>query len=206
VVIRHFVKDITAKKVLDASYWWPTLFKDTHEFCRSCDNYQKIGRLKTKSLAKLVTTFLKEPFMKLDLNFIGPIKPIRRLTGNRYIWAATNNATKWLEAKALRTNIIIVIVRILYEYIRTKFGCFFTIIINQGVHFINDTIKYLTKHFLFKHVSSTTYYPHGIGQGKSTNKVIGRSLTKLVNEKIIDWDEHLSIVLFSYKIAYKVAT
>jgi len=31
-------------------------------------------------------------------------------------------------------------------------------------------------------------------------------LTKLVNEKIIDWDEHLFKFLFTYKTAYKVAT
>jgi hypothetical protein len=31
-------------------------------------------------------------------------------------------------------------------------------------------------------------------------------LTKLVSENITHWDEHLSIVLFSYKFAYKVAT
>jgi hypothetical protein len=30
-------------------------------------------------------------------------------------------------------------------------------------------------------------------------------LTKLVNENRTDWDEHLSIVLFSYITAYKVA-
>jgi hypothetical protein len=35
---KHFVADITAKKILDASYWWPTLFKDIDEFCKSCDN------------------------------------------------------------------------------------------------------------------------------------------------------------------------
>jgi hypothetical protein len=154
VEIRHFVKDIIAKKNLDASYWWPTLFKDIHKFYRSYDSYKKFGGLKTKSLAKLVTTFLEEPFMKLGLDFIGPIKPARRLTENKYIWAATYNATKWVEAKALRTNIVVVIARFLYEYILTKFGYPLTIIINQGVHFINDTIKYLTKHFLFKHVSS----------------------------------------------------
>jgi len=54
-------------------------------------------------------------------------------------------------------------------------------------------------------VSSTTYYPQGNGQAKSTNKVFKTLLTKLLYENKIDWDEHLSMVLFSYKIAYKVA-
>ncbi len=36
---------------------------------------------------------------------------------------------------------------------------------------------------MLKHVSSTTYYPQGNGKTKSTNKVISRLLTKLVNEK-----------------------
>jgi len=31
-------------------------------------------------------------------------------------------------------------------------------------------------------------------------------LTKLVSDNIINWDEHLSTMLFSYIIAYKVAT
>jgi hypothetical protein len=74
------------------------------------------------------------------------------------------------------------------------------------MHFINDTRKHLIEYFLLKHVNSTTYYSQGNGQAEYTNKVIGILLTKLVNEKITDWDEHLSIVLFSYKIAYEVAT
>ncbi len=49
----HFVIDITTKKFLDAGYWWPTLFKDIHNFCRSYDNCQKIGGLKIKSLAQV---------------------------------------------------------------------------------------------------------------------------------------------------------
>ncbi len=66
----HFVIDIITKKILDVGYWWPTIFKDIHEFCRSCDSYQKNRRLKTKSLAKLITTFLKKPFMKWVLDLI----------------------------------------------------------------------------------------------------------------------------------------
>jgi hypothetical protein len=72
---KHFATNIIAKKKLDVKYWWPILFKNTHEFCKSYDNCQKIGGLKTKSLTKLVITILNELFMKWGLNFIGPIKP-----------------------------------------------------------------------------------------------------------------------------------
>jgi hypothetical protein len=65
---------------LDAGYWWPTLFKDSHEFCKTYDSSYKIGGLKTKNLAKLVITLQEEPFMTWGLGFIGPIKPIKRLT------------------------------------------------------------------------------------------------------------------------------
>jgi len=77
---------------------------------------------------------------------------------------AIDYATKWVEAKALRTNNVVVIARFLYEYILTKFGCPLTIVIDQGIHFINDIIKHLIEKFMLKHVNSTTYYPQGNGR------------------------------------------
>jgi len=37
----HFATNIIAKKILDAGYWWPILFEDIHEFCRSYDSCQR---------------------------------------------------------------------------------------------------------------------------------------------------------------------
>ncbi len=74
----------------------------------------------------------------------------------------------------------------MHECILTTFGCPFTIVIDQGVHFINDNIKYLIDHFLMKQMNSTIYYPQGNGQVKSTKKVFGTLLTKLVSENKIN--------------------
>jgi hypothetical protein len=78
----------------------------------------------------LVTTLPKEPFMKWALNFIGTIKPTKRLIGNKYILIVIDYAMKSIEAKALIINITVVTTRFLYEYILTIFGCPLTIVTN----------------------------------------------------------------------------
>ncbi len=96
--------------------------------------------------------------MKRGLDFVGPIKPTWKYAWNKYIFITINYVMKWVETRALRTNIVIITTIFLYECILTKFGCPLTIVTDQEVHFIHHAIKYLTDHFLMKHVSSTTYY------------------------------------------------
>jgi hypothetical protein len=67
----HFATKMTQFFFMDGGYWWPTIYKDVHDCCKSCDACQRIGGLVTQSLAKLVTSFLEEPFMKWGLWFCG---------------------------------------------------------------------------------------------------------------------------------------
>ncbi|XP_022863098.1 uncharacterized protein LOC111383252 [Olea europaea var. sylvestris] len=57
----HFDPTKTAANVLHYGFFWPTLFKDCHNFCRSCDKCQ---RTKTKALptndARVVVDFIKK--------------------------------------------------------------------------------------------------------------------------------------------------
>ncbi|GJR39406.1 reverse transcriptase domain-containing protein [Tanacetum coccineum] len=41
----HHGANLTAKKVFDAGFFWPTIYKDAHELVKNCDSCQRQGKI-----------------------------------------------------------------------------------------------------------------------------------------------------------------
>jgi len=41
----HFSSRKTTGKILQSGFYWPTMFKDSHAFCKTCENCQKLGSI-----------------------------------------------------------------------------------------------------------------------------------------------------------------
>ncbi len=58
----HFATKVMQRKILDVGYWWPTLYIDVNDYCKSYDACHITRGLVTQSLAKLITSLLEEPW------------------------------------------------------------------------------------------------------------------------------------------------
>ncbi|XP_022842933.1 uncharacterized protein LOC111366400 [Olea europaea var. sylvestris] len=130
----HFGPTKIAAKVLQCGFFSPTLFKDCHSFCRSCDKCQRIGNILARHKRPLNNILEVEIFDFWVVDFMGPFPSSYN---NRYILVAVDYASKWVEAKALPTNDARVVVDFIKKHIFDRYRSPRAITSDGGTHFHN---------------------------------------------------------------------
>ena len=110
----HFSARKTIDKILQAGFYWPTLFKDCFDFCKTCAQCQQLGGIIKRNMMPLTPILIIEIFDCWGLDFMGPFPPS---CGYLYILLAVDYVSKWVEAIPTRTNDHKVVLKFLKEYI-----------------------------------------------------------------------------------------
>ncbi|GKA62934.1 reverse transcriptase domain-containing protein [Tanacetum coccineum] len=97
----HYGPNITAKKVLDSGFYWPTIIKEAHTLVRLCEACQKTGNISKRDEIPLNNIQVCEIFDIWGIDFIGPFPKSYKF---EYILVAVDYVSKWAEAQALSTN------------------------------------------------------------------------------------------------------
>jgi transposase InsO family protein len=196
----HFGANKTASKVLQCGLYWPTLFKDAHEFVRSCDACQRSGNMSKRHEMPATNIIEVELFDCWGIDFMGLFPSSY---GNQYILVAVDYVSKWVEAVALPTNDSKVVVKFLRKNIFTRFGTPRAIISDGGSHFCNRTFEALLSKYGVRHKVSTPYHPQTSGQVEVSNREIKKILERTVNASRKDWSAKLDDALWAYRTAFK---
>ncbi|GJR70296.1 reverse transcriptase domain-containing protein [Tanacetum coccineum] len=141
----HHGANLTAKKVFDAGFFWPTIYKDAHELVKNCDSCQRQGKILQRDEMPQNSIQVCEIFDVWGIDFMGPFPSSR---GNKYILVAVDYLSKWVEAKALPTNDARVVCKFL-KSLFARFGAPRAIISDRGTHVCNDQFAKALKHANF---------------------------------------------------------
>ncbi|KAM2246078.1 hypothetical protein ACFXTI_006934 [Malus domestica] len=173
---------------------------DARTFCMSCDRCQRTGNIGPKQQMPQTPIFSVEIFDVWGIDFMGPFPPSFGFT---YILLAVDYVSKWVEAKATRTNDSKVVADFVKTNIFARFGMPRVLISDGGSHFCNRTIEALLKKYTVTHKVSTPYHPQTNRQAEVSNREIKQILEKTVGPSKRDWSLRLDDALWAYRTAYK---
>nr|GEY55674.1 reverse transcriptase domain-containing protein [Tanacetum cinerariifolium] len=220
----HHGANLTAKKVFDVGFFWPTIYKDAHEFVKNCDSCQRQEKISQRDEIPQNSIQVCEIFDVWGIDFMGPFPSSR---GNKYILVAVDYLSKWVEAKALPTNDARVVCKFL-KSLFARFGSPRAIISDRGTHFCNDQfakamLKYGVTHRLstvyhpqtsgqvevmlkyrVTHRLSTAYHPQTSGQVEVSNRGLKINLKRTIGENCASWSDKLDDALWAFRTAYKI--
>ncbi|GKB23774.1 reverse transcriptase domain-containing protein [Tanacetum coccineum] len=173
----HHSDNVTAKKVYESGFYWPSVFKDANKYV--CEVFDVWG-----------------------LDFIGPFPESR---GNKYILVAVDYVSKWVEFQALPTNDARIVVKFLRSLF-ARFGVPKALISDRGTHFCNSQLEKALQRYGVTHKLSTTYHPQSNGKTEVTNRAIKPILERSVGYNPKGWSKNLNDALWAFRTAYNTPT
>ncbi|GKD84275.1 reverse transcriptase domain-containing protein [Tanacetum coccineum] len=67
----HLSANVTAKKVYESGFYWPSVFKDANEYVRRCDSCQRLGNISSRNEMPQNNIQVCEVFDVWGLDFMG---------------------------------------------------------------------------------------------------------------------------------------
>ena len=196
----HFGGQRTTAKVLQSGFYWPSLFKDAHQFVSTCDKCQRMGNISRKDEPPMHPILEVELFDLWGIDFMGPFPASYN---NLYILLAVDYVSKWVEAIPTRTNDAKVVAQFLRSHIFSWFGTPRALITDNGTHLCNKVIDKVLQKYGVRHRTSLAYHPQSNGQAKVSNREIKSILEKTVNNSRKDWSKKIEDALWAYCTAFK---
>lgn len=164
----------TAQKILRASYFWPTIFRDCILAVKSCHACQIFDHKIHKPLVPMYPVISAGPFIKWGIDFM-TYNP-RSSGGHGYIIVTVDYFTKWAEAMPTFNNTGQTAALFLFNHVIAWFGVPQAIVTDHGKHFRNHMMSELTTKLGLSHDNSTPYYPQSNGQFEAIKKILKRML------------------------------
>ena len=177
-------------------YYWPGVFKDVAEYCRSCEVCQRSGPRRPARAEMIPMPLMSQPFQRIAMDLVGPLPRTQR--GNRFILTICDYATRYPEAIALPTTEAPRIAKELVA-VFARVGIPEEILTDQGTNFMSNLLEEVYRLLQIKRIRTSPYHPQTDGLVERFNGTLKAMLRKFVSKSQKDWDEYLPYLLFAYR-------
>jgi len=171
-------------------FFWPSISRDTKNFCRTCDVCQRLGKGNKPVPAPLQSLpLVSEPFAQVAIDIIGPL-PVCKESGNRFILTVLDLCSHYPEAIPLKQHTAAEVAQAL----GTVFSCFGfpqEILSDQGSDFMSEVMQIFLSDFPIHHIRTSPYHPQSNGACERFNGTLKSMIRSFLDRFPDSWDTAL---------------
>ncbi|GFZ15738.1 hypothetical protein Acr_25g0001470 [Actinidia rufa] len=193
-----------AHRALSQGYWWPYMQKDAQVYVRKCNKCQLFSPLIHQPARDLIPLTSPWPFVQWGMDIVGVLPKAPR--NKRFLLAATDYFTKWVEAESLAQIRETDVIRFIQRNILSRFGIPRAFVLDNGTQFVRSKVRNLLEQLKIEFYNSTPSYPQCNGQAEATNKTIMNGIKKRLEKAKGKWVDELANVLWAYRTTPQKAT
>ncbi|GJS47716.1 reverse transcriptase domain-containing protein [Tanacetum coccineum] len=90
----HYGANYTARKIFDSGFYWPTIYKDAHDFVTRCDICQRQGKITQRDEMPQNSIQVCEIFDIWGIDFMGPVSRLQREQVHTVVVTICQNGSK----------------------------------------------------------------------------------------------------------------
>ena len=177
-------------------WWWPGMYKDVVEFCRSCPDCAVVTGGDRKQVPPLQPIPVQRPFQIFGVDIME--LPITK-SGNRYVIVFQDFLTKWPLVLPAPDQKAIRIARLVAEEVLPMFGVPECLLSDRGTNLLANVMKDVCDLLGIKKLNTTAYHPQCNGMVERLNRTLKAMLRKHAVKFGPQWDQYLPGVLWAYR-------
>jgi len=187
---------------LSEIYYWPSMYKDVHDYCVSCESCQA-NKPRTHAPAGTAQPILPPelPWTSVGMDFVGPLPMSTH--GHNYMITFTDYLTRCIRTVPVRCDDVNSfqardLAEIYFTYIFRYHGLPSAVHTDRGSVFTSEFWTSLMSLCGTKLKTSTAYHPQTQGLTERANHTIIHTLKHYLESLYETWDDHLIAAEFAY--------
>ena len=186
-------------------YYWPGVFRDIAEYCRTCEVCQRSQTRKPARAPLVSMPLIHKPFQRIAMDLIGPLPKSKK--GNRFILTICDYATRYPEAIPLPSTEAPRIVKELV-LLFSRVGVPEEVLTDQGPNFMSALLSEVYRALQIRRIRTTPYHPQTDGLVECFNGTLKSMIKKFTSWNKQDWDEYMYLpyLLFAYREVLQEST
>ena len=183
-------------KVLNRSWWWEGMYKDSVNYCKSCPQCCIVMGGGRPGKPPLQPIPVSRPFQILGIDVMDLPKTQQ---GNKHVLVIQDYLSKWPWVFPIPDQKTVRIVYIVVKEIIPVCGVPEALLSDRGTNLLSYLMKDICQLLEIKKLNTTAYHPQCDGLTERFNRTLKTMLRKHADQHGTQWDQYLHGVLWAYR-------